>query len=143
MRGICYQIKDVLVETTLQKCLEEMGEVPYAIVLSPSTWMKYRDSFDMGFDMDPNPANIYNTKAEVNYDSLTGTFQIPDRRNLQENAFCFAFALDEKGIVLIDDSGKAGQMISEIRLRKHWREPSLERFLEPDRRQYPHFAESE
>ena len=79
--------------------------------------------------MEPDTENILNTKAEVNYDSLTGTFQIPDRRNLQENAFCFAFALDEKGIVLIDDSGKAGQMISEIRLRKHWREPSLERFL--------------
>ncbi|MBQ3900244.1 MAG: magnesium transporter CorA, partial [Clostridia bacterium] len=63
------------------------------------------------------------------FDSLTGTFLIPDRDNLQERDFRFAFALDEKGVVFIDDSGKAGQMIDAIRRTKRWREPSLERFL--------------
>ena len=92
MRGICFQIKDILVETTLQKCLEDMGEVPYAIVLSPSTWMRYRDSFDMGFDIDPNPENIYNTKAEVNYDSITGTFSIPYRDDLGGDDAVFSFS---------------------------------------------------
>ena len=129
MRGICYQIKDVLVETTLQKCLEEMGEVPYAIVLSPSTWMKYRDSFDMGFDMDPNPANIYNTKAEVNYDSITGTFSIPDRDDLNGEDAVFSFAMDEKGVVFIDRSGTAERLIKKIARYRKWRFPSLERFL--------------
>ena len=35
----------------------------------------------------------------------------------------------EVGIVFIDDSGKAEQMIDVIRRTKRWREPSLERFL--------------
>jgi magnesium transporter len=73
--------------------------------------------------------NIHNTKAEVNYDSLTGTFQIPDRRNLKTRDYRFAFALDEKGIIFIDDTGRAEQMIDSIRRTKRWREPSLERFL--------------
>ena len=38
-------------------------------------------------------------------------------------------ALDEKGVVFIDDSGKAEQMIDAIRRTKRWRKPSLERFL--------------
>lgn len=129
MRGICFQIKDLLVETTLQKCLEDMGEVPYAIVLSPSTWMKYRDSFDMGIDMDPNPANIYNSKAEVNYDSITGTFSIPYRDNLSGEDAVFSFALDEKGVVFIDRSGMAERLIKKIARIRKWRFPSLERFL--------------
>lgn len=89
MRGICFQIKDILVETTLQKCLEDMGEVPYAIVLSPSTWMKHRDSFDMGFDIDPNPENIYNTKAEVNYDSIKEHSPFPTGRIWEERTLFF------------------------------------------------------
>ena len=129
MRGICFQIKDILVETTLQKCLEDMGEVPYAIVLSPSTWMRYRDSFDMGFDIDPNPENIYNTKAEVNYDSITGTFSIPNRDDLGGEDSVFSFALDEKGVVFIDRSGMAEKLIKKIARTRKWRFPSLERFL--------------
>ena len=83
----------------------------------------------MGIELEPDAGNSHNTKAEVNYDSLTGTFQIPDRDDLKEKDYRFAFALDEKGIVFIDDSGKAEQMIDTIRRTKRWREPSLERFL--------------
>lgn len=129
MRGICFQIKDILEETTLQKCLEDMGKVPYAVVLSPSTWLKYRDSFDMGFDIDPNPQNIYNTKAEVNYDSITGTFSIPYRDELGGEDAVFSFALDEKGVVFIDRSGMAKKLIQKIASTRKWRFPSLERFL--------------
>lgn len=129
MRGICYQIKDMLEETTLQQCLDDMGKVPYAIVLSPSTWMRYRDSFDMGFDIDPNPEKIYNTKAEVNYDSITGTFSIPNRDDLGGEDAVFSFALDEKGVVFIDRSGMAENLIRKIATTRKWRFPSLERFL--------------
>ena len=83
----------------------------------------------MGIDLDLDTRDIHNTKAEVNYDSLTGSFQIPDREDLRGNEFCFTFVLDEKGIVFIDDSGKAEQMIDSIHRTKRWREPSLERFL--------------
>ena len=101
----------------------------YVAVLTTPEWQRERERFDMGIELEPDTGNILNTKAEVNYDSLTGTFQIPDRKNIRERAACFAFALDEKGVVFIDDSGKAEQMISVIRRTKRWREPSLERFL--------------
>ena len=83
----------------------------------------------MEIELEIDVDDIHYTKAEVNYDSLTGTFQIPDRKNILDNEFCFAFALDEKGIVFIDDSGKAKEMVDAIRLKKKWREPSLELFL--------------
>jgi len=83
----------------------------------------------MGIELEPDAGDIHNTKAEVNYDSLTGTFRIPDRENIADNDYRFAFALDEKGIVFIDDSGKVEQMIDAIRRTKRWRQPSLERFL--------------
>ena len=104
-------------------------EYKYAVVLTTPEWERERERFDMGIELEPDAGNIHNTKAEVNYDSLTGTFQLPDRNNLKDSDFRFAFALDEKGIVFIDDSGKAEQMIDAIRRKKRWREPSLERFL--------------
>lgn len=101
----------------------------FAAVLTSPEWERERERFDMGIELEPDSGNIHNTKAEVNFDSLTGTFQLPDRDNLKGKDFRFAFALDEKGIVFIDDSGKAEQMIDAIRRTKRWREPSLERFL--------------
>ena len=122
-----------LLAETIQPCtaddLHEGMDCKYAVVLTTPEWERERERFDMGIELEPDAGNIHNTKAEVNYDSLTGTFQLPDRENLKERDFRFAFALDEKGIVFIDDSGKAEQMIDAIRRKKRWREPSLERFL--------------
>ncbi len=122
-----------LLEETIQPCskaeLLERKSRQYVAILTTSEWERERESFDMGIDLDLDPRNIHNTKAEVNFDSLTGTFQIPDRDDLNGDDFCFAFALDEKGVVFIDDSGKAQQMVTSIRRTKRWREPSLERFL--------------
>ena len=122
-----------LLEQYMRPCpAEEMfgqTDSQYVAVLTTNEWQKERDRFDMGIDLELDVSNIHNMKAEVNYDSLTGTFLIPDRSMLNENAFRFAFALDEKGIVFIDDSGKAEEMISVIRSTKHWRSPCLERFL--------------
>ncbi len=122
-----------LLEESMRACsaseLHRQTERQYVAVLTTREWQAERDQFDMGIELEPDVQNIHNTKAEVNYDSLTGTFQIPDRGRLTENDFRFAFALDEKGVVFIDDSGKAEQMIEVIRRVKRWREPSLERFL--------------
>ncbi len=101
----------------------------YVAVLSSDEWKRDRDSFEMGIDMDPDLSEIYTTKAEVNYDSLTGSFSIPDRKDLSKEDSKFAFALDEKGIVFIDDSGKALELIENIRRAKKWKFPSLERFI--------------
>ncbi len=122
-----------LLEETLQPCTAEelhgRTDCRYIAVLTTPEWQRERDRFDMGIELEPDAGDIHNTKAEVNFDSLTGTFQIPDRDDLREKDYRFAFALDEKGIVFIDDSGKAEQMIETIRRTKRWREPSLERFL--------------
>ena len=122
-----------LLEESMKACgadeLHGQTARKYVAVLTTPEWQRERDRFDMGIELEPDAGNIHNTKAEVNYDSLTGTFQIPDREHLRERVFLFAFALDETGIVFIDDSGMAEQMIAEIRRTKRWREPSLERFL--------------
>ena len=122
-----------LLRETIQPCAEPdvFGNktTQFVAVLTTPEWELERESFDMGIELDPDTRDIHNTKAEVNYDSLTGSFQIPDREDLRGKEFCFAFALDEKGVVFIDDSGKAEQMIDFIRRTKRWREPSLERFL--------------
>ena len=122
-----------LLEENMRPCtadeLHGQSARKYVAVLTTPEWQRERDRFDMGIELEPDAGNIHNTKAEVNYDSLTGTFQIPDREALREGASRFAFALDEKGVVFIDDSGKAERMIGEIRRTKRWREPSLERFL--------------
>ena len=122
-----------LLEETMRPC--EAGDLQgrtgsqYVAVLTTPEWEHERERFDMGIELEPDAVHIHNTKAEVNYDSLTGTFQLPDRQNLKERDFRFAFALDEKGVVFIDDSGRAEQMIDAIRRTKRWRQPSLERFL--------------
>ena len=122
-----------LLEERIRPCnaedLHDGMDSKYVAVLTTPEWNEERDRFDMGIELEPDAGNIHNTKAEVNYDSLTGTFLIPDRQDLKEKDFRFAFALDEKGIVFIDDSGKAEEMINVIRRTKRWREPSLERFL--------------
>ena len=122
-----------LLTDTVQPCEEEdlFGQTgyKYVAILTTSEWARDRDRFDIGIELELDPNDIHNTKAEVNYDSLTGTFRIPDRKNIGTNDYRFAFALDEKGIVFIDESGKAEQMIKDIRRKKRWRMPSLERFL--------------
>ena len=122
-----------LLTDTVQPCTEEelfaQTGNQYVAVLTTSEWARDQDKFDMGIELDLDAGDIHNTKAEVNYDSLTGTFRIPDRENIESKDYRFAFALDEKGIVFIDDSGKAQRMIDAIRRTKRWRDPSLERFL--------------
>ena len=101
----------------------------YVAVLTCEEWKANRDSFEMGIDIDPIVADIYTTKAEVNYDSLTGSFSIPNRKKFPEEDAKFAFALDEKGIVFIDDKGTVNEILNSIKLTKKWKLPSLERFI--------------
>ena len=121
-----YLIRQTLVPTEFAQ-LKSSGE-QYVAVLTPAQWAVQKESFDMGVDIEPQTGEIHSTKAEVNYDSLTGSFSIPDRSNMEETSR-FAFALDEKGIVFIDDCGMAQQIIHEIKRTKKWRLPSLERFI--------------
>ena len=103
------------------------GKSQYVAVLTADEWQRDRDRFDMMIDMEMDTPQ--ETKAIVNLDSLTGTFSIPDRANISGPRHLFSFALDEKGIVLVDDTGYVGELLDSISRTKKWRLPSLERFL--------------
>lgn len=122
-----YYIKDTLEKTKKLDFKGRNGQ--FVAVLTSAEWLENREKFDMGIEMDIDLSAIHSTKAEVNYDSLTGTFSIPDRDNISSPNTNFAFALDEKGIVFIDDSGFVDKTIGNIISSKRWTIPSLERFI--------------
>lgn len=122
-----YYIKNTLEKTKKLDLKGRNGQ--FVAVLTSVEWLENRERFDMGIEMDIDLSAVHSTKAEVNYDSLTGTFSIPDRYNISLPNISFAFALDEKGIVFIDDSGFVNKTIGNIISTKRWTMPSLERFI--------------
>ena len=121
-----------LIKSTLEECDAQAlraGDAQYVAVLTTAEWARDRERFELGIDLDLDPAVIQSTKVEVNYDSLTGTFSVPDRGALSGDDHKFAFALDERGVVFIDDTGAVQRILEAIRRSKLWRFPCLERFL--------------
>lgn len=101
----------------------------YVAVISSEEWIDSNRKFDMGIEWDIDINEITSTRAEVNFDSLTGTFSVPSRKDLSGKVHKFAFALDEKGVVFIDDEGFASRIIGKISGTKKIINPCLERFL--------------
>ena len=101
----------------------------YIAVIGSDEWIKTNKKFKMGIEWDINLDEITDTHAEVNIDSLTGTFSIPSRKNISGPKHNFAFALDEKGVVFIDDEGFASRIVENIARTKKYINPCLERFL--------------
>ena len=101
----------------------------YIAVVSSEEWVNSNRKFDMGIEWDIDLAEISDTRATVNIDSLTGTFSIPSRKDIFGPKHKFAFALDEKGVVFIDDEGFASKIIEKIASTKKCINPCLERFL--------------
>jgi magnesium transporter len=101
----------------------------YVAVIGSAEWIDSYRKFDMGIEWDIDIDGITNTRAEVNFDSLTGTFSIPSRKDISGRRHKFAFALDEKGVVFIDDGGFASRVIEKIAKTKKYINPCLERFL--------------
>ena len=122
-----FAIEETLKEVD-RKELKKSGK-QFVAVLSFEEWKENKDSFEMGIDIEPDLSEIFLTKAEVNYDSLTGSFAIPDRKNPSGDDLKFAFVLDEKGVVFIDDNDTALNIIKGVQRAKKWKLPSLERFL--------------
>ena len=120
-----YFIREMLTECESSSI--EKGMSPYVAVLTTDEWSKQRDLF--GFVIDIDLGEISVTKAIVNFDSLTGTFSVPERSGDFDVFHSFAFALDEKGIAFISDDDYITEMIDDIRSTKKWKFPSLERFL--------------
>ena len=104
-------------------------QAQYVAVLTQAEWRAQREDFRMGIDLEMDLSAPRETKAMVNLDSLTGTLCIPDRDNICASVHSFAFALDERGVVLVDDTGYALELTQRLAKSKKWRLPSLERFL--------------
>ena len=120
-----YLIKETLTPCE-ERAIHEDG-AQYVVVLNGQEWQRQRERFDMLIDMEMDATQ--ETKAVVNKDSLTGTLSIPDRADISRQRHNFSFALDEKGIVLVDDSGYVEEMLGRLSHTKKWRLPGLERFL--------------
>ena len=123
-----FQIRDILTNCSAEEALGDTT-VPFVAVLDSEGWRQMMDRFDMGIDLEMNPSEILETKAIVNYDSVTGTFLIPRRSDLQGRPHRFAFALDEKGIVFIESGEYVKKILHSIQRSMKWKLPSLERFL--------------
>ncbi len=146
-----------LINETLTPCsMEDIrgrkpGDPPYVIIMNLSDWEAGKEGFDMVIDMDMDPSDVLETKAIVNFDSLTGSFSVPSRKGRSflcggdgEMDHCVSpnkglsiiapprwssFALDENGIIFIEEEDFAAGMVEEIRQTRRWKMPSLERFL--------------
>lgn len=121
-----------LIENTLIECANipaKQAIEPYVAILTPEQWQKESGKYDLGIDMDFETLDIHTTMAEVNYDSITGSFAIPyvNEGNIDHKKF--AFVIDEKGIVFIDKGHSVEDIINKITQTRKWRMPSLERFI--------------
>lgn len=122
-----YRIEELLVPCEAEDIVS-CGR-PYVAVMKPKDFMDHHEKFQMGIDMDLDLSHVHDTKAVVNYDSLTGTLNIPDHVSFHKEKFKLAFALDEKGIVFIDEDDYTYHVLENIRATRKWKLPSLERFL--------------
>ena len=122
-----YLIKDKLEESTYEECLKR--KAIYVAIVDKDEFKKNSDLFNMGIDMEFDLSNAPVSCVKVNYDSLTGSFSIPDRACISEANHEFSFALDEQGIVFINDDGTAQKIVERIKNTRKWRAPSLERFI--------------
>ncbi|MBR4341630.1 MAG: magnesium transporter CorA [Lachnospiraceae bacterium] len=122
-----YIIEDKLEKSTYEECLKRKNI--YVATVSAEEFKKNSDLFNMGIDMDFDTENAPVSCVRVNYDSLTGAFSIPDRACISDKNHEFSFALDEQGIVFINDDGTAENIIKKISETRKWRMPSLERFV--------------
>ena len=125
-----YQIKNKLTPCSAEEIVNaKPGDPPYVVVMDPQTWYRTKEEFDMVIDIEMDPSDVLETKAIVNYDSLTGSFYVPRRSEMGGRPHQFSFALDEKGIIFIEYGGYAAKILEKISEKKYWRMPSLERFI--------------
>ncbi len=123
-----YLIKDTIVPCTPEE-LQGTQDWKIIAVMTSEEWKNERERLGMSIEFDPTTRDIHSTKAEANYGSLTGTFKILNRKNLLGREHKFAFVMDERTLVFIDEHDTARNMIESLSGTKRWREPSMEHFL--------------
>ena len=124
-----YSIHESLTPCTLAEVKALPKDVPFVAVLTGREWRKLRGELGIELDIEMDVDAPHETKAVVNMDSLTGAFSIPDRQKISGPRHRFSFALDERGVALMDDGDYIAQKVETISRTKKWRLPSLERFL--------------
>jgi len=120
-----YAVHESLTPYSLAEIKSLPAEVPFVAVLNSREWRELGIEIDMEMDLDA-PRE---TKAVVNRDSLTGSFSIPDRQQISGARHTFSFALNERGVVLVEEGDFIAQKVAQISRTKKWRLPGLERFL--------------
>ena len=121
-----------LIEQTLKPVTKEEYRKSRKIriaVLNGKEWAKEKKDFPLSEEIDNERKEMLTTEANVNYDSLSGTFSIPDRNNMENDDFRFAYAINRKNVIIVDDSGYVKKAMEEIARTKKWTAPCLERFL--------------
>ncbi len=121
-----WKIKEKLAVSTKEECLRD-GD-PFTATLLPEEWNEQAEELGFGAEREACLEEVYATEATINYSSLTGAFYVPDRYNIDKIYTC-RFAIHEKCIIFIDDSGMAGTYIVSIANSKRKRKPSLENFI--------------
>ncbi|EHI68583.1 CorA-like domain protein [Streptococcus ictaluri 707-05] len=122
-----YQLLKKLTTSSFDQVLTDAS--PFVAVLQPSEWLEKKEAFNIPIDMEFRIDSASSTKAEVNSDALTGTFKIPNRKDLLGPAIDFSFVLTDRGIIFIDQHDHASDLMASIEKSKKWKTPSLERFL--------------
>ncbi|MBO4919788.1 MAG: hypothetical protein J5365_06485, partial [Erysipelotrichaceae bacterium] len=121
-----------LIEQTLRPVSEEeyrKSRKARVTVLNRKEWEKKKKDLPFTMEIDRELEQMLTTEANVNFDSLSGTFSIPDRSNLDNEDFRFAYALNKRNVVFVDDSGYVKNALEEIIRTKKWNTPCLERFF--------------
>ena len=121
-----------LIENTLRECASipaRESNKPYVAILTPEQWQNEGGILDLGIDLDFETLDIHTTMAEVNYNSITGSFAIHYENKGTIDYKKFAFVIEENSIIFIDKETDAANIIKKISQTRKWRMPSLERFI--------------
>ncbi len=124
-----YAIHESLMPCSLAEVKALPEDVPFVAVLNGEEWRKIGTELGIEIDMEMDLDAPRETKAVVNRDSLTGSFSIPDREQISGARHTFSFALNERGVVLVEEGDYIARKVAQICRSKKWRLPGLERFL--------------
>lgn len=124
-----YAIHESLMPCSLAEVKALPEDVPFVAVLNGGEWRKIGTELGIEIDIEMDLDAPRETKAVVNRDSLTGSFSIPDREQISGARHTFSFALNERGVVLVEEGDYIARKVAQICRSKKWRLPGLERFL--------------
>ena len=105
-----YLIQDTIIPCAPEDCSGTDGGMIIA-VMNSEEGKSERERLGMRIEFDPTTRDIHSTKVETNFGSLTGTFKILNRDSLLGREHKFAFAMDERRIVFINEHNVVRKMI--------------------------------